>query len=258
MENKFDLILILIADHIGDMYNSISSKKVDLVSSQNENPRQFQLALHVTRLRRAFRSEKKNFSHLKMKTFDEEQKGNLDRKRERERNGERKRKIKREIKKRWKKGTKKREDSRGREFWRNERKRGEKKKKEKRTLRGGRGGERADKKKRSSKLTAASGRPGATGSPFRPKTLFPSSSVSQPPLVPSLSLGSLSFFLQPFASLRATVPPCMISLAPLEARQMSGIRLRHLSVSPSVTFDSRQIERRARQQRRGGGEGERR
>lgn len=119
-------------------------------------------------------------------------------------------------------------------------------------LEGRAGGEGADKKKRSSKLTAASGRPDATGSPFRPKTLFPSSSVSlRPPLVPSLSLGSLSFFLQPFASLRATVPPCMISLAPLEARQMSGIRLRHLSVSSSVTFDSRQIERRARQQRRG-------
>lgn len=191
-----------------------------------------------------------------MKTSNEQKKKrNPERGRERERNGERKRErrreIKREIKKRWKKGTKKREDLRGREFWRNERKREEKKEGEEDLE--GKGGEGADKKKRSSKLTAASGRPGATGSPFRPKTLFPSSSVFlRPPLVPSLSRFSLFPLLVPLASLRATVPPCMISLAPLEARQMSGIRLRHLSVSPSVTFDSRQIERRARQQRRGG------
>lgn len=63
------------------------------------------------------------------------------------------------------------------------------------------------------------------------------------------SLSLSLFFCVPRASSRATIPYPTISLAPLEARQMSGIRLRHLSVSSSVTFDSRQIERRACQER---------
>lgn len=65
-----------------------------------------------------------------------------------------------------------------------------------------------------------------------------------------------SILLRPDPSLRA--PSIFIPFAPtaertfslvpfvvhLEARQMSGIRLRHLSVSPFVTFDSRQIDER--------------
>lgn len=97
-------------------------------------------------------------------------------------------------------------------------------------------------------MTAASGRPGATGSPLHPKTLFPSSLVSRVLRMAALSPVSLPS-LRPRMR-HGTLPP--ISLAPLEARQMSGIRLRHLSVSPSVTFDSRQIERRARWKREEG------
>lgn len=132
----------------------------------------------------------------------------------------------------------------------------EREKERKRTLRRAsrRGGWR-EKKKRSSKLTAASGRLGATGSPLRPKTLPVlldlAGSPLRSPLVLSRSRLSFSFFLSrtgPALLRPTTVPPApQSSLAPLEARQMSGIRLRHLSVSPSVTFDSRQIERRARE-----------
>lgn len=99
--------------------------------------------------------------------------------------------------------------------WRNERKRGG--------------------KKRSSKLTGASGKPNATGSPLCPKNLL---SFSVPiPRFEHLLSSSLS-----------RQPRSAFSLLPfvvhLEARQMSGIRLRHLSVSPFVTFDSRQIDER--------------
>lgn len=146
------------------------------------------------------------------------------------------------------------------------------KERQRRTLRrGGREREKgADKKKRSSKLTAASGRPrrGATGSPLGPKTLsfvllglaaIPTAALSPVSLFPlsppSLSFSPFLFLSLPlFAFPRAVLPchdpyPTDLSLAPLEARQMSGIRLRHLSVSSSVTFDSRQIERRACQER---------
>lgn len=69
-------------------------------------------------------------------------------------------------------------------------------------------------------------------------------------LAPSFLLLFLPlFFLRSPRVLPCHDPYPTISLAPLEARQMSGIRLRHLSVSSSVTFDSRQIERRARQER---------
>lgn len=100
--------------------------------------------------------------------------------------------------------------------WRNERKR--------------------ERKKRSSKLTAASGKPNATGSPLCPKNL-PSFFVPIPRFQRLLS-----------SSLSHGAAEHTFSLVPLvvhlEARQMSGIRLRHLSVSPFVTFDSGQIDER--------------
>ncbi|KAG7206881.1 hypothetical protein KM043_000781 [Ampulex compressa] len=89
--------------------------------------------------------------------------------------------------------------------------------------------------KRSSKLTGASGKPGATGSPLCPKN----SSVL---LRRGLPL-SPPWPSPPCPSHRPRLYPGLL-VAHLEARQMSGIRLRHLSVSPSVTFDSRQIDER--------------
>lgn len=144
--------------------------------------------------------------------------------------------------------------------WRNERKR-----EVEEDLEGGRERERekgADKKKRSSKLTAASGRPRRDGeSPSSENSspvflglaalptaaLSPVSLSSYPSLRPLLSPSLSRLFLRSPRVLPCHDPYPTISLAPLEARQMSGIRLRHLSVSSSVTFDSRQIERRARQ-----------
>ena len=101
--------------------------------------------------------------------------------------------------------------------WHNERKRG--------------------RKKRSSKLTAASGKPNATGSPLCPKNL-PSFFVPIPRFERLLS-SSLSHGGR--AEHTFSLVPLVVHL---EARQMSGIRLRHLSVSPFVTFDSRQIDER--------------
>lgn len=118
-------------------------------------------------------------------------------------------------------------------------------------------------------MTAASGRPGATGSPLRPKT--PSSRPSRSLTGASLCASYLQSRLAPVSSLFFSSPPpppvalprpshdLLLSRSPLEARQMSGIRLRHLSVSRSVSFDSRQIEGRARRVSEGGrgGGGER-
>lgn len=139
------------------------------------------------------------------------------------------------------------------------------KERQKKTLRRGGREKGADKKKRSSKLTAASGRPRRDGespssenSPVLlglaalPTTALSPTSLSHSfslALSLSFSLSLLLFFLRSPRVLPCHDPYPTISLAPLEARQMSGIRLRHLSVSSSVTFDSRQIERRARQER---------
>lgn len=123
-------------------------------------------------------------------------------------------------------------------------------------------------------MTAASGRPGATGSPLRPKTpssrpprsltgASPCASYLQSRLAPVSSCppASSPFFSSPLSPPVALPRPSHdlpLSRSPLEARQMSGIRLRHLSVSRSVSFDSRQIEGRARRVSEGGRGEERR
>lgn len=57
------------------------------------------------------------------------------------------------------------------------------------------------------------------------------------------SLRAPSIFI-PFAPTTKHTFSLVLLVVHLEARQMSGIRLRHLSVSPFVTFDSRQIDER--------------
>lgn len=62
-------------------------------------------------------------------------------------------------------------------------------------------------------------------------------------LPPDPSLRAPSIFI-PFAPTAERTFSLLPFVVHLEARQMSGIRLRHLSVSPFVTFDSRQIDER--------------
>lgn len=60
---------------------------------------------------------------------------------------------------------------------------------------------------------------------------------------PSGFLASSAVYLHPSRAGRGTarLASLVLLVAHLEARQMSGIRLRHLSVSPFVTFDSGRI-----------------
>lgn len=117
----------------------------------------------------------------------------------------------------WKKdeGRERKRDSRGREFGVMKEKEGEKKEQQ------------IDRCQREAQ------RDGESSLPKKSSVLLRSDS----------SLRAPSIFI-PFAPTTKHTFSLVLLVVHLEARQMSGIRLRHLSVSPFVTFDSRQIDER--------------